>query len=336
MDSQGTTSFILLALNSSINSSFHHSQSFSFPGLSVMQVQYIFAFFFGVILVVGIVGNVLILLVLIDSLLSSTSSSSSHISIMTGTLMINLTISDMTFLLYNVPVMLFSFVFEDWVMGSAVCISSQSMSMWTMFCSFYTMVATSILRYMAVVHPTWSFSTSKTQRLLVCLLTWLMGFTISIPNWMHQKVIQIDEADHCMLLMTEHETFWYFVLFGGVAFLPFVLLLLVCYFRIIQSIWCGRIKVVHSSGNLQLNKKATVMILTVLIVFIIMWIPCSVIIFLSASHSLPHTATAFIASNLSSVLAYSNCSVSPLICFSLSDQFQAGLKKLFKRGFSRN
>nr|XP_033774552.1 C-C chemokine receptor type 8-like [Geotrypetes seraphini] len=334
MDSQSTTTFILLALNSSTNSSFHHSQSFSFPGLSVMQVKYIFASFFGVILVVGIVGNVLILLVLIDNLLSS-SSSSNHISIMTGTLMVNLTISDMTFLLYNVPVMLLSFVFEDWEMGSAVCISSQSMSMWTMFCSFYTMVATSILRYMAVVHPTYSFSVSKAQRFLVCLLTWLMGFTVSIPNWMHQKVIVIDEAHHCLLLMNEHQTFWYFVLFGGVAFFPFVFLLLLCYSRIIQSLWCGRIKVVHASGNLHVNQKATIMILTVLIVFIMMWIPCSVLIFLSASHSLPHTATAFIVSNLSSVLAYSNCSVSPLICFSLSDQFQAGLKKFFKRGFSQ-
>ncbi|XP_029429461.1 galanin receptor type 1-like [Rhinatrema bivittatum] len=331
MDSQTTTSFILLAFNNTMNSSSHHSHSFSFHGLSIMQVKYIFASFLGLILLIGIVGNVLMLLVLIDSLRSS---SSSHISIMTGTLMINLTISDMTFLLYNVPVLLLSFVFKDWEMGSAVCISSQSMSMWTMFCSFYTMVATSMLRYVAVVHPTWTFSVSKAQRFLVCIITWLMGFAVSIPNWMHQKVTEIDEANYCMFFMTKNQTFWYFVLFGGVAFFPFVLLLLVCYSRIVQSLWCGRTTVVQASGTLHLNRKATVMILTVLMVFIIMWIPCSVVIFLSASHSLPQTPMAFIVSNLSSVLAYSNCSVSPLICFSLSDQFQAGLKKIFQKAFS--
>ncbi|XP_069098260.1 allatostatin-A receptor-like [Pleurodeles waltl] len=251
---------------------------------------------------------------------------------MTSTLMINLTISDMLFLFYNVTILLVSFVFEDWQMGFAICVSSQSMSMWTMFCSFYTMVAISILRYIAAVHPTCGFSVSRAHRLVICLATWLMGFAVSIPNWIHQVVVQVEEANYCMLLMTSQQTFLYFVLFGGIAFLPFVLLLLVCYFRIVQSLWFSRSMVARSSAHIQHNQKATVIILIVLVVFVIMWIPCSVVIFLSAAQSLPQTPGAFIANNLSSVLAYSNCSVSPIICFSLSEQFQAGLRKLFQRG----
>ncbi|XP_077192329.1 galanin receptor 2a-like [Paroedura picta] len=246
---------------------------------------------------------------------------------MTNTLMVNITISDLIFLLYNVTVLLFTFVYEDWSMGAAVCVSSQSFSMWTMFCSFYSMVATSFLRYMAVVHPTSSFPANRLQRFFLCMLMWLMGFTVSVPNWMHQGVIVLEDARYCMLLMTPKQTYLYFVLFGGIAFFPFVLLLALCYGRIVQSLWCRKMVVVHSS----VSKKATVMILTVLAIFILMWIPCSVVIYLSASHRLPQTSAAFVASSICTVLAYSNCSVSPIICFSLSDQFQAGLKKLLGR-----
>ncbi|XP_066480735.1 galanin receptor 2a-like [Tiliqua scincoides] len=319
-----------LVSNNSINIS-SHGISYSFGGLTVVQLRYIFAFFCGLILLVGFVGNLFMLLVLIEGFQNSSSSTSSPISTMTSTLMINITISDLIFLLYNVTVLLFTFLYEDWEMGAAVCVSSQSFSMWTMFCSFYSMVATSILRYMAVLHPTCSFSTNTFQRFLLCLLMWLMGFTVSIPNWMHQGVLVIDDARYCMLLMTPRQTYLYFVLFGGMAFFPFVLLLVLCYARIVQSLWFRRMVVVHSSVNIQLNKKATVMILTVLAVFILMWIPYSVLIYLSATHSLPQTSSAFVASSVSTVLAYSNCSVSPILCFSLSDQFQAGLRKLLCR-----
>ncbi|XP_054836379.1 galanin receptor 2b-like [Eublepharis macularius] len=322
----------LLASNSIYINTSSHRIEYSLGGLTVLHLRYIFASFCGLTLLIGFAGNLFMLLVLIEGFQRGSNSS---ISMMTNTLMVNITVSDLIFLLYNVTVLLFTFVYEDWDMGAAVCISSQSFSMWTMFCSFYSMVATSILRYLAVIHPTYSFSTNRHQRFLFCMLMWFMGFTVSIPNWMHQGVIVIEDARYCMLLMTPKQTYLYFVLFGGIAFFPFVLLLVLCYGRIVQSLWCRRRIVVHSSVSIHLNKKATVMILTVLAIFILMWIPCSVVIYLSATHSLPQTSAAFVASSVSTVLAYSNCSVSPLICFSLSDQFHAGLKKLFCRRSSR-
>ncbi|XP_074792589.1 galanin receptor 2a-like [Natator depressus] len=330
MDFPATTAVVFLALDSPLNATAARGTEHSFFGLTVRQLRYVFATFCSLILSVGLVGNLLLLLVLIEGLQSS---SSSHISILTSTLMVNITVSDLLFLLYNVTVLLLTFLQEDWQMGVAVCVSSQSLSMWTMFCSFYSMVAISILRYVAVVHPTCSFSTSKVQRLLLCMSMWLLGFFVSIPNWLHQRVMAVGDAHYCVLLLTPEQTFLYFLLFGGVAFFPFVLLLLLCYSRIVQSLWCRSTRKGHSSGGTQLNQKATVMILTVVTVFVLMWIPCSVVICLSATHRLSQTPAAFVASSLAMVLAYSNCSVSPLICFSLSAQFQGSLKNmLFRRG----
>ncbi|KAG6922100.1 C-C chemokine receptor type 1-like [Chelydra serpentina] len=334
MDFPATTAIVFLALDSTLNATAAaSSRDHSFLGLTVRQLRYVFATLCSLILLVGLTGNLLMLLVLIEGLQSSSSSSSSHISTLTSTLMVNITVSDLLFLLYNVTVLLLAFLQEDWQMGVAVCVSSQSLSMWTMFCSFYSMVATSILRYVAVVHPTCSFSTSKVQRLLLCTSMWLLGFFVSIPNWLHQRVMAAGDAHYCVLLLTPEQTFLYFLLFGGIAFLPFVLLMLLCYSRVVQSLWFRSTRVGHLPGSAQLNQKATVMILTVVTVFVLMWIPCSVVIYLSATHRLSQTPAAFVASSLAMVLAYSNCSVSPLICFSLSAQFQGSLKKLlFRRG----
>ncbi|XP_034979411.1 galanin receptor 2a-like [Zootoca vivipara] len=332
MELTATSEDFFHASNKTFNASSQRTDG-SFGGLTVTQLRYIFASFCGLILLVGFVGNLFMLLVLIEGFRSSRSTNS--ISAMTNALMVNITISDLIFLLYNVTVLLLTFLYEDWEMGSAVCVSSQSFSMWTMFCSFYSMVVTSILRYLAVIHPTCSFPANSLQRFLLCMIMWFMGFAVSVPNWMHQGVVVLEDARYCTLLMTPRQTYLYFVLFGGVAFFPFVLLLVLCYSRIVHSLWFRKMVVVHSSSSIRLNRKATVMILTVLAVFILMWIPCSVVIYLSATHSLPQTPAGFVASGLSSILAYSNCSVSPLICFSLSDQFQASLKKLLCRRGSR-
>uniref|UniRef100_A0ACB8F4R7 Uncharacterized protein n=1 Tax=Sphaerodactylus townsendi TaxID=933632 RepID=A0ACB8F4R7_9SAUR len=186
MESPEIREVFLLTSNSTIINTSSHRIEYSFGGMTVIHLRHMFAAFCGVTLLIGFAGNLFMLLVLIEGFQDSSSSS---ISTMTNTLMVNITISDLIFLLYNVTVLLFTFVYEDWNMGAPVCVSSQSFSMWTMFCSFYSMVATSILRYMSVVHPTYSFSTNRLQRFLLCMLMWFMGFTVSIPNWIHQGVI---------------------------------------------------------------------------------------------------------------------------------------------------
>ncbi|XP_029429460.1 urotensin-2 receptor-like [Rhinatrema bivittatum] len=294
----------------------------------VTQIRYSIALCLGLVFVLGITGNIFMLLVLIDNLRSS---NSSPISTMTNTFMANITVSDMIFLLYNVPVMLLNFIFKDWKMGSAVCISSQSMSMWTMFCSFYTMVATSILRYVAVVHPLWNLSSSKTQKLTLVTLMWLLGFLVSIPNWLSQEVVGIGDVSYCVLCMTKAQMSLYFILFGGIAFLPAMFLMVMCYWEIIRFLWCRRDKMPHSENRLHKNKKVTATITIIVTVFVVMWIPYWVLTCLSAIHSLPQRPIVFVASSLSTLLAYANCCVSPLLYFALSDQFRLKLWRLLRR-----
>nr|XP_033774551.1 galanin receptor type 2-like [Geotrypetes seraphini] len=298
----------------------------------VTQIRYAIALCLGLVFLLGITGNVLMLLVLIDNLRNT---SSSPISTMTSTFMANVTISDMIFLLYNVPVMLLSFTFKEWKLGSAVCISNQGTSTWTMFCSFYTMVATSMLRYLAVVHPQWNLSSSKRQRFVLVTLMWLLSFLVSVPNWLSQEVVAIEGVTYCVFCMNKAQRFLYFILFGSVALLPALLLMVGCYWEIIRSLWCYHKNMLHAQSRIHKNRKVTVNITIVVVVFVVMWIPYWVLTCLSAFHKLPQRLIVFVMSSLSTLLAYANCCVSPLLYFVLSDQFRMGLWKLLK-GQQRN
>ncbi|KAJ1139229.1 hypothetical protein NDU88_005604 [Pleurodeles waltl] len=295
---------------------------------SSMEIRYFVAVGLGITLVIGIIGNLLMVLVLAKSLQSS----NNPVSTMTCTFMVNVTVSDLLFLLYNVPVMLLSFIFEDWVMGPFVCVSSQSMSMLTMFCSFYSMVATSVLRYVAVVHPTHDLSYSRSQRFGLVTLMWILGFLVSLPSWLHQGVAEVGYSTYCIFCMTEFQTFLYFVLFGGVAFLPAVVVMAICYWEIIRFLWGWHISGAHADlGRHRKNRKVTATILTIVTAFIVMWMPYWAVTFLMANHSLSPKPLVYVVSSLATLMAYSNCCISPLIYFAFSEQFRLELSKLFRR-----
>lgn len=63
----------------------------------------------------------------------------------------------------------------------------------------------------------------------------------------------------------------------------------------------------------------------------LMWGPCSVLGYMAAVGDLPATPVAYTASSLCTLLAYSNCAVSPILCFYLSRPFRARLRDLFRR-----
>ncbi|XP_006260122.2 galanin receptor 2a [Alligator mississippiensis] len=321
----------LLACNHTITSLPKDGIHYGLSGVSCLSVRYLLALCLGLVVLVGLTGNLLMILVLADSFRGS----KSNIAAITSTLMINISVFDMIFLLYDVPVMLLTFLFEDWRLGATICISSQSLSTWAMCSGFYTMVATSVLRYLAVVHPARSSSTCC-HRLLLLSLTWILGFVVSIPSWMHQQVISLESRFYCVLCMTELQTVLYFALFAGVAFLPAMLLMVLCYWEIVRFLWCRRGGVIRAENCHRKSRQVTAKIITIVMVFVVMWMPYWVVTFLLVNRSLPQNPVVYVVSSLSILLAYSNCCVSPLIFFGFSDQTRLQLKNLFRGHYRAN
>ncbi|XP_072494146.1 allatostatin-A receptor-like [Notamacropus eugenii] len=308
--------------------------------LSESQLRPVFATLCGLILLAGLLANGLMLIILSRGT-GLRAQAPGSLLVLTNSLMVNITLSDLVFVVCVVPVLLLTFLQEDWWLGSSICTISQSFNMATMFCTFYSMVATALLRHAAVAFPTLTFPAGRGAQLLLCLTMWILGFSVSLPNWLYQKVVEEGREDgeeeaggpgsklihSCVMFLGPAQTSCYFTLLGALAFLPFALVLVLSFTHLGWVLWSSEWPQVPL--DVRQHREATGLILVVLVVFVVMWGPCSVLGYVAASGDLPNTFTVFVATSLCTILAYSNCAISPILCFCLSRQFQAGLKDLF-------
>ncbi|XP_077015530.1 galanin receptor type 1-like [Tamandua tetradactyla] len=305
------------------------------PATPERLLRLAFASFCGLILLGGLPANGLMLLVV-----GRGPGAPRPLLALTNSLMVNITLSDLLFLACVVPVLLLSFLRRDWWLGPAVCTSSQAANTATMFCTFYSMVATALLRHVALARPDVVLPAGRGPRLLLCGAMWGLGLAASLPNWLFQRVavegeaLGVPEARACLLLLSPAQTSCYFTLLGALAFLPCVLGL-GCSFCHVG--WLLRTQPRGPMGeSVREHQENTGLILVVLVVFVLMWGPCSVLGYVAAVGRLPATPGTFVASSLCTILAYSNCAVSPILCFYLSRPFRAGLRELFCRPAAGN
>ncbi|XP_037700614.1 galanin receptor type 1-like [Choloepus didactylus] len=271
-----------------------------------------FASFCSLILLVGLLANGLMLLVV-----GRSSGAPRPLLTLTNSLMVNITLSDLLFLACVVPMLLLSFLQCDWWLGPATCTTSQAASMATMFCTFYSMVATALLRHVAVAQTDVVLPAGWGSWVLLCGAMWGLGLTASLPNWLFQRVVAEEEASGA-------PEAW-----ASLAFLPCVLGLGCSFSHVGWLLWP---KPQGPMGeSVQEHQENMGLVLVVLVVFVLMWGPCSVLGYMAAVGGLPATLGAFLASSLCTILAYSNCAISPILCFSLSRPFRAGLRNLFCR-----
>lgn len=290
-------------------------------------LRLVFAGLCGLILLAGLPANALMLLVV-----GRASGAPAPLRALTGSLMVNVTLSDLLFLACVVPVLLLSFLRPDWWLGPVICTTSQAANNATMFCTFYSMVATAFLRHVAVARPELALPSGRGARLLLCGAMWVLGLTASLPNWLFQRVVAEEGtagARACLLLLSPAQTSRYFTLLGALAFLPCMLGLGCSFSHVAWLMWTQPRG--PSGESIQEHQENTGLVLVVLVVFVLMWGPCSVLGYVAAVGGLPATPVAFVASSLCTILAYSNCAVSPILCFYFSRPFQAGLRDLFRR-----
>lgn len=304
-----------------------------YTGLPATQESWLrlaFAGFCGLILLVGLLANGLLLMVVAGG-----PRASHQLLALTTSLMVNVILSDLLFVSFLVPALLLSFLRRGWWLGPAVCTASQATNTVTMFCTFYSMVASALVRHVAMIRPRVALPASPRARLLLCGAMWVLGLATSMPNWLFQRVTVLEQAVGvpetlaCLLLLSPSQTTCYFTLLGALAFLP-CLLGLGCSFGHVVWRLCTRPSGL-SWESVQEHRVNTQLSLVMLVVFVLMWGPCSALGYVSAVGHLPATPLAFVTSSLCTLLAYSNCAVSPVLCFCLCHPYRTRLRAIFHR-----
>ncbi|KAK3579238.1 hypothetical protein CHS0354_033310 [Potamilus streckersoni] len=283
---------------------------------------------FGLIVVVGLFGNLLVILVVL---------SNQQMRNTTNVLIVSLAVADLSFIIFCVPFTATAYALPVWPFGDIWCRIVQYLLHVCAYASVYTLVLMSLDRYLAVVHPITSMSLRTVRNTyFAVVIIWIIIFLGNIPLLYQYTEMVYDyygetrsaclnnvsfEDPHVMKIVSSC-----FFAFGYVLPLTLVCLL---YGLMLKRLLYGIVPgVSQRAESMRSKKRVTKMIVIVVVVFALCWLPIQIIFILQAFGPYStdiHTAAAQFAANC---LAYMNSCVNPILYAFLSDNFRRSFKKL--------
>lgn len=128
---------------------------------------------FGIIVVVGLLGNLLVVIVVMaNQQMRST----------TNLLIINLALADLLFIVFCVPFTAVDYMLPYWPFGDIWCKMVQYLIVVTAYASVYTLVLMSLDRFLAVVHPIASiYVRTERNASSAIIVTWVLIVLLALP-----------------------------------------------------------------------------------------------------------------------------------------------------------
>ena len=283
---------------------------------------------FGIITVVGFIGNLLVMIVVI---------SNKQMRNTTNLLIINLAVADLLFIIICVPFTGAMYALPVWPFGNVFCKIYQYMIHVTAYASAYTLVLMSLDRYLAVVHPICSMTIRTERNTYIAIgLSWILIMSLNVPLILDFKqvnyVFHEEERSVCLNEKVRHDPrqakIFYSCFFAFSYVIP---LSAVC---ILYSSMLHRLLYGNTPGgkqskeSLHSKKRVTHMVVMVVLAFALCWLPINIILMIQYFGSYPES-TAFVGLQIASnCLAYLNSCLNPFLYAFLSENFRKSFQKL--------
>ncbi|KAM4540754.1 B2 bradykinin receptor-like [Fundulus diaphanus] len=158
----------------------------------------------------------------------------------------------------------------EWIFGSALCKMVNVGIMMNVYCSIYFLVLVSIDRYLALVYPL-SHKTIRRPKFakISCLLVWILGFVLSVPKLINRELVLHGNITKCGEKdKTISDTCEYMI--SVLAFILPVSIIIFCTVKILQTL---RSRFMEGGKTKDKDKRATTLVLAVLLAFLICWLP---------------------------------------------------------------
>ncbi|KAJ0061000.1 hypothetical protein NL108_004726 [Boleophthalmus pectinirostris] len=230
----------------------------------------------------------------------------------------------------------------QWDFGEFLCKIVNVAIFMNYICSIFFLTLICLDRYMALVKP---MSISPFRRRSwakrFCLIIWLLGFVFSLPVLIYRTVRYEEEAgvDACILAYPEPKlTVYPNIARNILCFVLPVLLMVYCTKHIVASLKDGGMV---GPPSLRSEKKATYLVLAVLVVFLVCWGPHQLMSFLDTLDYFGLTPSCLwghildIGIQLSTYLAYSNSAINPLLLVIVGKDFRKRAREVCGRRTKR-
>jgi allatostatin receptor len=283
---------------------------------------------FGIICVLGLVGNTLVILVVaLDKNMRNT----------TNILILMLAVADLLFIVFCVPFTAASYAMPVWPFGVVWCKVVQYLTYVTAYLSVYTLVLMSLDRYLAVVHAIRSmrFRNERNTWLAVCV-TWAIIAVAHIPLLIDYNVFEYTFSNEtrstCINAFHQEYPVWAvvfhacFLSFGYVLPLGAVCLMYGLMLKRLHGAPPGGTS--KSQESMRAKRRVTKMVVIIVAIFALCWLPMQIMLFVESVWTYHKTVTSLSFLFFSNCLAYMNSCVNPFLYAFLSENFRRSFKKI--------
>ena len=259
----------------------------------------------------------------------------------------NLSASDLTITVFNIPFNLIRYTFRNWIFGQLLCKFTNLTLMCAIYVSTFTMAAVALDRYMVILYPLRPRLTFGAGIWIVAV-TWLIGAAMSLPFPLFARVqtveLALDTANCCRLVYPAPEQLYdrYMTLATFLAqFVIPISLAGVAYGQIVQKLWSRKLvghATYHQKFNHERSRRRTIkMLIAVVLVFVFCWLPLNLYHILTDFHPdserFSYNSATFLACHW---LAMSSCCYNPFIYCWFNGHFRHVLRSLFRRKRKRH
>ncbi|ELU16355.1 hypothetical protein CAPTEDRAFT_213569 [Capitella teleta] len=271
------------------------------------------------VVISGLLGNVLVIYVI---------SSRKHLQTVTNILLMNLAISDVSFLLICGSFTAVYYVLPDWPLGDALCRIVQYLLYVSAYVTVYTLTAVSAVRYVTVLYGSKAvFIRSKRNIVLLAVGIWVVFLVAKIPILVVHGVSHnhLTQRTTCVIsgVPEAQQLFASFFVFAYA--LPLVViatlyLMIVCHLRR---------KGMHNSPSSDDRKRhITKVLVLVVAVFAVCWLPLHIHLLVAYYGQLPETVLYKVLLILWNTLAFLNSVLNPIIYNFCSQDFRLSFKEV--------
>lgn len=300
--------------------------SAQFPSAMERVIAIVVPILFGLIVVIGLIGNTLVVIVVAcNPLMRST----------TNVLIINLAVADLLFIMFCVPFTAFDYALPYWPFGDVWCRVVQYLVIVCAYASIYTLVLMSFDRFLAVVHPIASMSIRTVRNAFVAIgILWAVILLACIPALLSHGQVSYNiygiQYSVCVFLSNEDYNYAAFqICFFMSSYIIPLALIFVLYMLMLKRLWFGvapggRI----SAESLKSKKRVTRMVVIVVVIFAVCWCPIQIVLVLKSVNSYPIGTFRIVVQIASHILAYMNSCVNPILYAFLSENFRKAFHKV--------
>ncbi|XP_069021118.1 proteinase-activated receptor 1-like isoform X2 [Embiotoca jacksoni] len=254
--------------------------------------------------------------------------------------MLNLASADLLFALVLPFKIFYHFDGNHWRFGAFMCRAVTAAFYWNMYCSVLLIACISVDRLLAVVYPIDSLTWRRPKNAVVaCASMWVVSFAGSVPLVLSEQTVHLAELNitTCHDVQSSGSVAWlrtYFLtLVCALFFLPLVVTV-ASYARVVWSL-SGVSRGVP--GSSRRRSRAVVMALTVLVIFLLCFIPTNCLLLahylqlnedVETSRDTPDGSYALYLLFL--CLGSLNCLLDPLVYYFGSSQCQRQLSNALR------